>query len=126
VRGGGSIIDIGGNVRDQVMRNVRRGYIAGYGYPIYGGAAPAAPASHPATHPAGHANPYPRPTGIIQLGSRGNGVKYVQWALGFNTQDGIFGSGTLARVIQFQRAHGLAVDGQVGPHTLGVLAGVHR
>ncbi|MCQ2418008.1 MAG: peptidoglycan-binding protein [Oscillospiraceae bacterium] len=70
--------------------------------------------------------PYPRPTGspLIQKGSKGDGVRWVQYALqklGYTTQygvDGDFGSTTEAIVKQFQSANGLAADGLVGSGTI--------
>jgi len=54
---------------------------------------------------------------IVQKGSRGDCVKKVQQQLSLG-DDGIFGSGTEAAVIQFQTANGLEADGIVGPATL--------
>lgn len=47
---------------------------------------------------------------------RGDDVKEVQAKLGV-TPDGIFGPGTQAAVIAFQKANGLTPDGVVGPQT---------
>lgn len=41
------------------------------------------------------------------------------------TEDGVFGSGTLAAVKAFQHAQGLGVDGIVGPQTWAALGSVH-
>ena len=67
-------------------------------------------------------NPYPEPTGLLRSGSRGEGVKWVQWHLnrqGHNvgTVDGICGAKTDAGVRAVQKAAGLKVDGIVGPDT---------
>ena len=71
--------------------------------------------------------PYPRPTGnpLIQKGSKGNGVRWVQYALqklgydiGSYGVDGDFGISTDAAVRAFQSDYGLEVDGQVGPATI--------
>jgi chitosanase len=50
---------------------------------------------------------------------RGQDVKRLQKMLGFSDQDadGIFGKGTDQAVREFQRTHGLRVDGKVGPAT---------
>ena len=67
-------------------------------------------------------NPYEEPVASIKKGMRGNGVRWVQFALnekgGYKLLvDGIFGDLTLGAVQDFQRTHGLAVDGIVGPQT---------
>lgn len=59
---------------------------------------------------------------ILKLGSRGTEVRELQRILttqGYNTKgvDGIFGPNTDHSVRQFQKAHGLVVDGIVGPAT---------
>jgi hypothetical protein len=64
----------------------------------------------------------------LSEGSTGPAVVTLQkklLAAGFNPgkADGIFGPKTLAAVVAFQRARGLDVDGIVGPHTWGALAG---
>jgi len=71
------------------------------------------------------------PIHVLRHGSRGNDVSTVQRrlaALGFTGSqgqtlqvDGDFGAGTQAAVEAFQRAHGLKVDGRVGPKTLEAL-----
>lgn len=69
-------------------------------------------------------NPYRKPTQDIYLNDWGDGIKWVQWHLqrkGYNIGasgiDGQYGSGTQAAVKQFQRDHGLTVDGIVGEKT---------
>ena len=57
---------------------------------------------------------------MIRKGSRGDDVKRLQTLLGI-TADGIFGSGTEAAVIAFQREHGLTPDGIVGSLTWAAL-----
>jgi peptidoglycan hydrolase-like protein with peptidoglycan-binding domain len=61
----------------------------------------------------------------IERGDRGENVKQVQRALqelGFDVDDdGIFGAGTEAAVMEFQRTQGLNDDGIVGPATLAAL-----
>lgn len=67
-------------------------------------------------------NKYP----TLRRGARGDIVKVMQEALheaGSTLQiDGIFGPGTQSAVRAFQKAHGLVVDGIVGPKTWGELA----
>lgn len=65
-------------------------------------------------------------TGLLKNGNRGEEVKSLQTALGrqgYNVGgvDGIFGAKTLAAVKAFQKAHGLTVDGVVGPQTASAL-----
>ncbi len=65
--------------------------------------------------------------GPPKMGKTGLKVAYVQNLLNARTGppplwvDGIFGPKTDARVKQFQATRGLAVDGIVGPMTLGAL-----
>lgn len=62
---------------------------------------------------------------ILSLGDRGPEVFAVQQrlnALGFTlTPDAVFGRGTMAQVMAFQRFRGLSVDGVVGSNTLHAL-----
>ncbi len=65
-------------------------------------------------------------TVTLRKGSKGSQVKILQQMLnqlGFNcgAVDGSFGSKTLSAVRAFQKAHGLEVDGVVGPKTRAVL-----
>ena len=57
---------------------------------------------------------------LLRKGSRGEQVKRMQQGLGIDA-DGIFGSGTEAKVKQFQASFGLAEDGMAGPATLAKL-----
>ena len=62
-------------------------------------------------------------------GTRGDITRLIQErlnSLGFNCGkvDGIFGAGTYAAVIAFQKAHGLTTDGIVGQNTWRVLLGM--
>ena len=63
----------------------------------------------------------------VQQGSSGDDVRAAQVELnrfGYGLGvDGGFGSGTASAVRAFQSAHGLEVDGQVGPQTWQMLAG---
>lgn len=61
--------------------------------------------------------------GLVDFGDRGPEVEEVQerlnFALGMDLEvDGIFGKGTRAVVMEFQRENGLTVDGIVGPKTM--------
>ena len=60
--------------------------------------------------------------GDYKLGDRGTGVADLQKYLrevGYPVAvDGVFGSGTRAAVVAFQRARGISADGIVGPQTL--------
>lgn len=66
-------------------------------------------------------NPYPTPTTNLKSGSRGDSVKWLQYALkrlGFSLSvDGIFGPKTDEAVRAFQAERGLVVDGIVGKLT---------
>lgn len=55
--------------------------------------------------------------GVLRRGSKGEGVKMMQAALGI-TADGIFGPGTEAKLKAWQAANGLTADGIAGPKTL--------
>ncbi len=70
-------------------------------------------------------NPFNEPSGVIKKGSKGEGVKWVQWELnqsGANlVVDGIAGSKTDSAIRTFQRKKGLVVDGQVGKNTRAAL-----
>lgn len=68
-------------------------------------------------------NPYPIPTGVLKVGVRNAGVKWVQYELnsvyGYNIAvDGWYGSKTKAAIVDFQKRRGLVADGVVGPKTL--------
>jgi len=61
----------------------------------------------------------------IQIGDTGEAVRECQRLLTAHqyelTVDGVFGSGTESKVMQFQRAKSLAADGVVGPATWAAL-----
>ena len=73
------------------------------------------------TSPKKEENPYKEPKILIKSGSKGTGVKWLQWELnqsGANlVVDGIFGNGTLAALKAFQKSHKLEVDGICGAAT---------
>jgi hypothetical protein len=65
---------------------------------------------------------------LIRQGSKGADVRAIQDVLNFQIRrlepldvDGDFGQKTHDRVVEFQQANGLQVDGVVGPETLGKL-----
>jgi putative chitinase len=58
--------------------------------------------------------------GTLRKGSRGEGVKMMQEALGIGA-DGSFGPGTERALKSWQEANGLTVDGIAGPMTLNML-----
>lgn len=65
--------------------------------------------------------PYEYPAITIRYSMQGKEVKWLQWQLNRHGSDlvvdGIFGNKTLESVKSFQGAHGLVVDGIVGPLT---------
>jgi len=58
--------------------------------------------------------------GVLRKGSRGDGVKIMQEALGIGA-DGIFGAGTERALKEWQASNGLVADGIAGPATFGKL-----
>lgn len=71
-------------------------------------------------------NPYSVPTVALQKGNKHKEFnRWLQWQLSdlgyFCDVDGSFGNGTLRQVLAFQRDHGLAQDGSVGPATRAAL-----
>lgn len=70
--------------------------------------------------------PYKEPTALLRQGSRGEGVKWLQWYLkrlvvGTLGVDGIFGKQSKVALEQFQKKHGLEVDGVLGPASRAAL-----
>lgn len=72
------------------------------------------------------ANPYTKPKVNLKKGSKGVGVKWLQFELnkrGYNlTIDGDFGTKTDKAVRDFQKKNGLTVDGIVGKNTRNKLS----
>lgn len=67
-------------------------------------------------------NPYPEPVKNVKLNTRGNDVRWLQYALnekgGYKLIiDGIAGPLTIGALKDFQERHGLVVDGICGPKT---------
>lgn len=66
-------------------------------------------------------NPYPEPTKNVKFGSKGNDVRWLQYAL--NTKgyhlvvDGVAGEKTITALKDFQSSHDLVADGICGPLT---------
>jgi putative chitinase len=58
--------------------------------------------------------------GVLRKGSRGEGVKIMQEALGIGA-DGVFGAGTERALKNWQAENGLTADGIAGPATFGKL-----
>ena len=125
----GIISVIEGNKNDAVAFRtvtVNGRYIRGYGLPDYAGKAKpeTAPAPKPKAIPK---CPYSEPTQNLRRGSKGNGVRWVQWHLNSSTigeklkVDGSFGPLTKAAVLRFQRTNKLLPDGVVGPKTRAAL-----
>lgn len=72
--------------------------------------------------------PYSQPVATAKRGSKGNGVRWVQWWLrlwGYQVSlDGVYGVKTEAAVEKFQTRLGLEVDGKVGKITRNALRGI--
>lgn len=70
-------------------------------------------------------NPYNEPVATIRHGMRGDGVRWLQTELnrhGYTLRvDGIAGDITIGAVLDFQKRHGLVVDGLCGPATRAAL-----
>ena len=88
----------------------------------------AIPAVEPVQPVDGYDCPYAEPDRIQKKGSKGDGVRWVQWMLvkhgydvGKTGIDGDFGSATDAAVKQFQKQNALEVDGEVGKLTRAAL-----
>jgi hypothetical protein len=67
-------------------------------------------------------NPYPEPTKNVRLNSKGNDVRWLQYALNSKGSyklivDGIAGNLTIGALMDWQRKNGLDPDGICGPLT---------
>lgn len=70
--------------------------------------------------------PYREPTVTVKNGTRGEAAKWVQWHLqkiGYDIGkiDGIFGTKSVAALLDFQSKHGLTADGACGKITRAAL-----
>ena len=73
-------------------------------------------------------NPYDLPTSTLKRGSKGSGVRWLQWELNDKlglklVVDGVFGENTYKAVREFQKINNLLADGIVGKNTLASLRG---
>lgn len=71
-------------------------------------------------------NPYFIPEKNIRLNSKGNGVRWLQYALNSKGKyrlivDGVAGPLTIGALMDWQKKHGLQVDGIAGPKTIASL-----
>ena len=71
-------------------------------------------------------NPYTEPKSNLKMGSRGDGVRWLQYELqqaGYSEVkiDGIFGKKTQAAVMNVQKNNNIAIDGICGKNTRAVL-----
>lgn len=108
---GSTVYTIEGNKADAVRRcsySVGDGKIIGYGRPKYELIMGSVVVSD-------SEEDYDMP--LIKKGSKGKAVKVLQVILGNLTVDGDFGWKTLNATINFQKAHELDPDGEVGPRT---------
>lgn len=58
---------------------------------------------------------------VYKIGSRGDMVKRIQEVVGATPVDGVFGPVTKAKVVMWQKIHGLTADGIVGRITLAAM-----
>lgn len=76
----------------------------------------------------GGACPYSQPKTTVKKGSKGNGVRWVQWWLqlwGYGVSiDGVCGSKTEKAIEDFQKRLGLTVDKFAGKKTCNALKGI--
>lgn len=72
-----------------------------------------------------HENPYKLSKSVIQMGDKGESVKWMQWELNRHGAilkvDGIYGNQTKLSVLLFQKQNGLVADSIVGPKTIAAL-----
>jgi LysM repeat protein len=76
------------------------------------------PQSKPVVKPTKDLVPYPGH--VIKKGSKGKNVERIQRAVDANP-DGLYGPKTEAAVKAYQKRHGLAVDGIIGPKTWSMM-----
>jgi hypothetical protein len=91
--------------------------------------APPPPAPKPAPPPPQAS--YPKPTGTLKSGAKGDQVKWLQTALNkvMNAGlaiDGSFGPATDTAVRNFQKKYALAVDGSFGPASLNKMLTLYK
>lgn len=114
------------------MKRMKRIAVAAAGLFVYCSAAaiaaPRAKANEAATHAAECASDDYAvcAAAVLRKGSKGSEVKEVQrrlkqWGYYSGSVDGIFGAGTRAAVIAFQKKNGLTADGVVGKATYKAL-----
>lgn len=81
--------------------------------------------SHVAVVVEAEDNPYKLSKRIVQMGDKGESVKWVQWELNRHGAalkvDGVFGNQTKLAVLLFQKDYGLTQDGIAGPKTFAAL-----
>lgn len=70
-------------------------------------------------------NPYKLNKKVIQMGDKGESVKWLQWELNRHGAslkvDGVYGNQTKLSVLLFQKQNGLVADSIVGPKTIAAL-----
>lgn len=137
---GRTVSVIEGNTSDMVAirtRTVDQVYIRGYGLPDYARKASAInghedPEDEPAIVPvpATIEGDYSLPLHMIRRGDKGDEVKAAQilligwgFSCGPDGADGDFGPATEGAAMECQWAHGLTVDGVIGPMTMAKLHG---
>ena len=106
---GGRVYTIEGNKSDQVKRcnySINNKSIIGYGIPRYD-LVTGTPTQTETK----------KDDGVLRRGDKGTAVRFLQLCLGGLDDDGSFGWATLKRVVEFQKAHGLDDDGEVGKLT---------
>lgn len=72
--------------------------------------------------PSDAVNPYPEPNITLKRGSKGSGVRWLQYQLNSKlglclAVDGIFGKNTETVLISYQKFHNILADGICGPQT---------